>query len=321
MKKIALCLFIPMSFWGNIQAQDSTISVKITPETILNTTGNSACKCIDSINTYGKSHKALSSEIDSCIHKYTDVYLLSMQLLDALKKSGGKKNINLKYNLGKKGDDYSKAYHDIQAWLMDSCASIKGVAAINNQMNSKSVSNNPEAMEQYRTGIGFFEKEEYALAIGFFKKAVALDSNFAFAWDNLGICYRKTEKYKDAIAAYNKSLSVDPKGVTPLHNIPVVYEFTKEYDLALNAYDNILKADSTDPEGYYGKGRIYSIFIINHEKALDNFCKAFLLYGKINSPYKIDAEQNIKYLYSEMKKAGKESLFYDILKENNINIK
>jgi tetratricopeptide (TPR) repeat protein len=155
-------------------------------------------------------------------------------------------------------------------------------------------------------------------AVPYFQKAVDIDPRFAFAWDNLGVCQRRLGNLDAALQAYTKSLELDPKGVMPLHNIPVVYEHKKDYDKAIEAYQKLLAIYPDDPEAFYGTGRIYAFFKVDLEKALQNMCKAYNIYTSINSPYRVDAEKNITYLYQELKKEGKEKLFFDILKENNI---
>jgi tetratricopeptide (TPR) repeat protein len=106
----------------------------------------------------------------------------------------------------------------------------------------------------------------------------------------------------------------------PLQNIAVVYEYKKEYDKELDAYKRLLEIYPDDPEVYYGIGRIYTFFKNDPEKGLDNFCKAYNLYIKINSPYRTDAEKNISSIYRQMKKDNKENVFLKILKDNNISL-
>jgi tetratricopeptide (TPR) repeat protein len=82
-------------------------------------------------------------------------------------------------------------------------------------------------MTAYNKGVELLQKEKYKDAIPFFEKAVSLDDDFAFAWDNLGICYRRTEQYIKAEEAYKASLKVDPAGKGTLQNLPVVYQLEK----------------------------------------------------------------------------------------------
>ena len=113
---------------------------------------------------------------------------------------------------------------------------------------------------------------------------------------------------------------IDPKGKTPLQNIPVVYQFKKDYDKAIDAYNKLLEVFPEDPEGYFGIGRMH-IIKSDLEKGLDNMCKAYNLYIKINSPYRVDAQTIIAEVYRKMKDKGQEELFYKILKNNNISTK
>jgi hypothetical protein len=73
-------------------------------------------------------------------------------------------------------------------------------------------------------------------------------------------------------------------------------------------------------EAYYGLGRIYYIYEKDNETALDYFCKAYNLYVKMDSPYRVDAQKMINFIYSDMKKDKSEKKFKDILKKNNIEI-
>ena len=88
--------------------------------------------------------------------------------------------------------------------------------------------------------------------------------------------------------------------------------------MSKDAYQRLAAIYPDDPETFYGIGRVY-ILKNDSEKALDNMCKAYNLYIKINSPYRTDAEKNIQMLYQQMKKDNKEDVFNKILKDNNIN--
>jgi len=48
-------------------------------------------------------------------------------------------------------------------------------------------------------------------------------------------------------------------------------------------------------------------------------CRAYTYYIAQKSPYRTDAEKIINLIYSDMKKQGKETVFDEILKKNNIN--
>jgi tetratricopeptide (TPR) repeat protein len=142
---------------------------------------------------------------------------------------------------------------------------------------------------------------------------------FVFAWDNLAICYRKTNQIDKSIEAYQQSLKINPYGEVPLQNIAVAYEYKKEYDKSIEAYQLYLKNYPDAVEAYYGIGRILFFYKNEEEEALENMCKAYNLYTKMSSPYRVDAEKVISQIYAQMKKQKKEKKFNEILKRNHLS--
>lgn len=299
------------------QSKENLKSLAIDTTKFLRDFSMNACKCIDSISLTNKNSVQLSKEISECIDKQVSVYQMTLKLFSSL--TGPGKNKKIIINTDKKSADYQHYYFQIESWLKDSCKSLNKAIASNNEESEYSFSKDDEAVALYNKGISYLDNENYKEALPYFEKAVKQDPKFAFAWDNIGICSRRLNNFDAAIEAYNKSLELDAKGKTPLQNIPVAYEYKKEYDKALDAYLNILKYYPDDPEAYYGAGRIYAYFKIDLEKSLQYMCKCYNIYTNTKSPYRVDAEKQISYLYGKMKADGKEELFYKILKDNNIN--
>ncbi len=277
-----------------------------------------SCKCIDSISLTNRDNKEIVQDIKKCIDKEVTAYQLSLKLFGSLKATG--KNVSISINTNQNSNEYKRYYYEIERWLNDSCASLKRAVSSENKENEYSTSKNPEALKQFDAGVDIMNKNNYAEALPYFKKAVEIDSMFVFAWDNVGLCYRKTNDLDKALEAYSKSLSIDPKGHVPLQNIAIVYEYKKDYDKEIDAYQKLLAIYPDDPEVFYGIGNVYAFYKKDLEKGLDNFCKAYNLYIKLNSPYRVDAEKNINTIYNQMKKDGKEDAFYKILADNNINV-
>ena len=275
-----------------------------------------SCQCIDSISLIHKTVKQVAAEVSACIDKQVTGYELSVKLFRAM--ASGSKNNEISISNGKDSREYKVYYYRIESWLRDSCQSLGKALASNNKESEKSVSSNENALAAYSRGVEEMMKQNHKDAKDYFKTAVALDPKFAFAWDNLGLCHRKLGELDEALAAYKKSLEVDPTGKMPMQNIAIVYEYKKDYANALKAYQDILKVYPKDPEAWYGEGRIYIFFNTDYEKALQAMCKAYNLYIELNSPYRVDAEKNISYIYGKMKEEGKEKRFHEILKENKI---
>ncbi|HMI79651.1 MAG TPA: tetratricopeptide repeat protein [Ferruginibacter sp.] len=300
--------------------KDILSSINLDSAGILKDNSLQACKCIDSIlqaRTAGKDDKPLE-DIAACIDKQVTTYQMTVKLFGSL--TGTDKNIAI--NINPASSEYKRYYTDIESWLRDSCSAMKILVASNDKTESEfSYSKNPEAIKQYNDGLKYFTKELYSEALAFFKKAVETDPSFVYAWDNLGICYRRTGDLDNALMAYNRSLKIYPEAKTPLQNIPVIHELRKDYDKALQAYKKMLQYYPDDVEAYYGMGRILIAYSNDLEKGLDNMCKAYNIYLKMKSPYRLDAEKNISYVYAKMKEQGKEDVFHKILKDNNISIK
>jgi tetratricopeptide (TPR) repeat protein len=292
-----------------------TTSLAFDSTTFLSEFSKRACTCIDSVDKAEKDKDKKLAGFSACIDNEVGAYQLAVKLLGSM----ASQNKNTTITLGEKNtDDYKHYYYDIERWLKDSCAVLNRAISTNDKANDKSYSDNKDAMDAYDKGVGLLKTENYEQATPFFEKAVAIDPGFAFAWDNLGVCYRRTNKYEKAEMAYKSSLKVDPTGKTALQNLPVVYLLLKREDDAITAYNDMLHYYPNDPEVYYGIGLVYFNSKKDLEKALDNICKAYNIYVEQKSPYRSDAEKAINMIYGILKKDNKEDVFNRILKENNI---
>lgn len=213
-----------------------------------------------------------------------------------------------------------KNFREVQQYLMQKCKKVQLLIKSEDMLSDKSMSSNPEALKHYKEGEGYAEKDKTEKAIESYKKAVALDPEFAFAWDNMGLCYRKLDKYDDAIRCYKKSLEVDEYGIMPLQNMAVVYEYRKDYKEAAAVYAKLIEGYPDNPEGYYGAGRAYYMSG-DYTNGVDYMFKAYLLYREVKSPYVTDAENSLSAFYNDLKEKGKESIILDAAKKNNIEFK
>lgn len=308
------------------QKKKHTTEEPLTPEilsqaldctTFLNNAGSQACNCIDSVNKAEKDQNKKLEAFSNCIHDQVEAYQLALKLLGSLKSNQKNNQINLVVN--KESAEYKHYYYRIESWLKDSCKTLNTALATNDQTSENSYSTNKDALDAYNGGLQPLKEEKYQEAIPWFEKAVSIDPKFAFAWDNLGVCYRRINNFPKAEEAYKQSLSIDPKGKTALQNLPVVYLYEKKNDEAIQAYKNILQYYPDDPEAYYGVALVYFQNKDDMENALINACKAYNRYVELKSPYRSDAEKLINNIYSQMKKDGHEELFNKILKENHIS--
>lgn len=331
MKNICLLMFLIFAaLRGAAQAaanqQDTLEDPAKLQQHFLKTFSDNACNCIDSISLANKSSTDVSKDVATCIDSQVGAYQMASKLADVLpdirdkskKNKKTPKNIDVNLNYNPQSAEYQKYYRRLERYLMDSCSSLRTAIGQNNIESKNSISSNFAAQTAYSMGVDYLKKDDFKNAVVYFEKAVSYADTFAFAWDNIGICYRHLGEYDKALSAYQKSLSLVPNGIAPLQNIPVVYEFQKKYDAAIAAYKNLEKIYPDNPEGYYGAGRVLLI-TGNDTAALREMCRAYVLYDNQRSPYRTDAETMIQTIYSKMKGENRLDEFNEILKEFNIS--
>lgn len=320
MKKILSLIIIFLAIQISFSQEDET-SIKFDEEKFMKELSDNACKCIDSIQTLSKIRDSIVSEINGCIDKQVGAFQIGSKLakLGNIEKLDKDEKINIEINFNPESKDYKEFYYKLERDLNSNCKAIKRKIAVNDVVRDKSLSSNTDAMEFYNKGTVEARNENYEKAIEYYNKAIALDSKFAFAYDNLGISYRKLNQYDKAIEAYEKSLKIDPNGQMPLQNIAIAYIYKKDYKNAVKSYEKLAKLDKSNPEVYYGLGNIYVQHLKDYENGLDNLCMAYNIYVVTKSPYRSDAEQLINITYQELKKQGKENVFFEILKKHNIS--
>jgi tetratricopeptide (TPR) repeat protein len=271
-------------------------------ENIVKTISMDACDCIAKINT---ENNTKNNAIKNCI---------AASVVE-----------NLKTEVASNENDVSEiqleasTYKKIEEYLVENCDALKQLSFTESEEFEHSTSQNVLAQLAYDDGMDYMESGDYDTAILKFKKAIEIDPNFAFSWDNLGVCYRKSNQYEEAIDAYKKSLEINPEGRMPLMNIAVTYNLKKEFDEAIVYYNKFISIYNDDPEGYYGLGLI--LYTNNQqEEGLDNLIHAYTIYSAQNSPYRADAAKKIGYMYNDLKNNGKLDVFNKVATKYNLKI-
>ena len=305
-------VFLVVIFSFNFNYGQETVDQKIVDE---------SCNCIKKISS-GLEKSSKIDSINSCITQSiltSQMENITKDLSKILEDQKGKikdttytsnKNINITLD---------KDFDIIQKKLFLDCPNVKEVMMSDNTKSQNSVSDKKKAREYYTEGQRYSEKEQYDLAVVQYNKAVKSDPNFAFAWDNMGLCYRKLNRFDEAIKCYKKSLELDPKGTMPLQNMAVAYDYLKDYKSASDTYLKIIKNNPEDAEGYYGAG---SAFFSNedYELGLDYMFQAYIIYKNTNSPYIHDSETLIGNYYRILKEKNQIDLFNKVAKKYNIQI-
>ncbi len=255
-----------------------------------------ACECISQIETASDDK---NKNIKVCINK-------SLEKVNVDKGNPENQAVDMNYKT-------------VENYLVQHCKSLKELAFTENKKFIHASSDNVLAQLAYDDGMDYINDGDVENAILKFSKAVNIDPNFAFAWDNLGISYRKNTEYDKAIESYKKSLEIYPEGRLPLLNIAITYNLNKQYDEAVTYYNKFIEIYNEDPEGYYGLGLI--LYTQQQEEAgLDNLIRAYTIYTAQNSPYRADAAKKIGYMYKDLKNQDKLEVFHKVADKYNLKV-
>ncbi|MEZ4857298.1 MAG: tetratricopeptide repeat protein [Flavobacteriaceae bacterium] len=267
---------------------------------LLDNVSENACQCIGAINTslvlFEKNQKIQECIVESLIQNHTNNTILS--------------NV----------ETLRKFLNEIQFYLTEHCEALKIVSFSSDAPKSNAYSSNQKAIDFYNRGIEATNSGNEKDAIKYYKKAVKIDPDFLFAWDNLGLSLRKMNNIEDAIEAYKESLRIDPVHPSALMNIGVAYSYLEDYPNAIKYYKILIKNYPEDPEGPYGISLIYSK-MGDIENAAASIFDAYKLYKQANSPYLADAQRIIDALYSDFSKQDKTDIFKKIAKEKEVNLR
>jgi tetratricopeptide (TPR) repeat protein len=150
---------------------------------MLHELSQNACNCIDSVDKAEVDKSKKMSGIADCIDRQVGAYQIADKLFNSLQEPNNKISISM----DKGSSEYRRYYYALERQLKDSCAVMNTIVKTNDEPSEKSYSSNPDAEDAYNKGVALLAEEKYEDCIPWFEKAVAIDSEFAFAWDNLGI--------------------------------------------------------------------------------------------------------------------------------------
>jgi len=141
-----------------------------------------------------------------------------------------------------------------------------------------------KAREYYNKASDYFDQNNFKKAVELNKLAIAADTNYIDAYDNLGLAYRKLNLLDSAEYYYKYSFEKNPTNTTPLQNLAVIAELRNNFQQAKLLYLMITSMEPENPEGFFGMARMH-LTLGENEEALKSGQMAEKLYEKINSPY------------------------------------
>jgi tetratricopeptide (TPR) repeat protein len=191
------------------------------------------------------------------------------------------------------------------------------------RMQEKKSSNIKEPSEKavilYNKGHDYFGKKEYASAIHNYEMAIAVDSDYIDAYNNLGLIFYETNVLDSASYYLEKSLQKFPSGTTALQNLSLVEEKKGDLTKSLGYHKQIIVLEPENPEGFYNTGRILTT-MGKLDEALIQTQQAEKLYTKSKSPYTSDCHYLLLVIYFNMNNKPLAKKYLTLCKKENVQI-
>jgi tetratricopeptide (TPR) repeat protein len=121
-----------------------------------------------------------------------------------------------------------------------------------------------------------YQANEPEEQIRLYSKAIALNENFADAYNNLGFSYAKLKQYKRAIAEYDKAIRLNPKDAVAYNNRGANYADLNQHERAITDFDEAIQIDPQYATAYYNRGNSYAN-LDQHERAIADYDEAIRL--------------------------------------------
>ena len=93
--------------------------------------------------------------------------------------------------------------------------------------------------------------------ISFYNKAIALDPNYAVAYNERGNAYYERREYELALKDYNKAIAIKKDYADAYNNRAKLYFNNKDYDKSLRDLAKVIELDPDHYYPYYNRGKIY----------------------------------------------------------------
>jgi Tfp pilus assembly protein PilF len=134
--------------------------------------------------------------------------------------------------------------------------------------------------------------------IQFYSKAIALDPNYAVAYNKRGNAYYDTKEYELALKDYNKAIAIRHNYANAYNDRARLYFKKKDYDKALEDLNKVIELEPKFYYAYYNRGRIY-YEKDDYANAIINFDKAIQL--KSDYPYSYYIRGNAYFMQKNYK--------------------
>jgi DNA-binding response OmpR family regulator/Tfp pilus assembly protein PilF len=127
---------------------------------------------------------------------------------------------------------------------------VKTEAAISAQTAGSSILDRilGKAKAAYKEGVSLYARElKYREAIAAFDRAIAIDANLGFVWNDRGLCYRELGEYDEALRSFIRAVELSPDDAEimydlgeTLEKVGIMQKDNKYLDAALQSFHMVV---------------------------------------------------------------------------------
>ncbi len=196
--------------------------------------------------------------------------------------------------------DDSKRRAEAQKWFNRAYDEVQGGNKETSiEYYNKAIELNPEHAYAYNNrGNAYRNLKEYEKAIRDYDKAIELNPEDAMAYNNRGVAYGNLKDYEQAISDYDKAIELNPEHATAYNNRGLAYGNLKDYEQAISDYNKAIELNPEDATAYNNRGVAYGN-LKDYEKAISDYNKAIEL-----NPEYAHAYNNRGVAYYDLKEYG-----------------
>jgi tetratricopeptide (TPR) repeat protein len=122
-----------------------------------------------------------------------------------------------------------------------------------------------------------YDQQNYHGALADYDRVIALNPNFAEAYNNRGILkYEKLNNPQRALADYNKAISLKPNYVLAHYNRALLKDDLNDRQGALADYNLAISLNPYDADAYYKRGNLKKNKLNDPEGALDDYNRSII---------------------------------------------
>ena len=114
----------------------------------------------------------------------------------------------------------------------------------------------PREIPYYNLGAGFNSQGRFDEAMGCFQKALAINPNFAEAYNNLGTTLNSQGRFDEAIGCFQKALAINPNFAEAHNNLGTALYLKGRLDEAIHEFQEVLRLKPDRAETHCNLGYV-----------------------------------------------------------------